>query len=185
MLQDAPARPIGRRPALQRCGVSTVLKKIAMVTSGFVAGVALTLVTVGAQTPTVAADEAQVAHMAAMKAQVMHTTYQLDSSGFHALDQSLQGGTLPPGSFGTVQRARVMAEATEWPDDLKQLATDEIAQLKLLETALKNEDVEAAKDPSHQVHEVGHDLSAKAYAWLGGAAAMSDEDHGGAPDMGH
>jgi len=165
-----------------------MLKKIAMVASGFVAGVALTLVTVGGHTPSVAADEAEVAHMAAMKAQVMHTIYQLDASGFHDLETKLQAGTLPPGSFGTVQHARIMAEATEWPADLKQAASDEIAQLKLLEAALKAEDVNAAKNPAHEVHEGGHGLSTRVYAWLGGtpaAADSDDDDDHSMPGMGH
>ena len=175
-----------------------MLKKIALVASGFAAGIAMTLATVGYHAPTVAADETEVAHQAAIKAQVMHTIYQLDSSGFHGIEDSVNNGTVPAGSLGAVQRARVMAEATDWPSDLKPMATAEIAQLKLLEAALKNEDANAAKDPAHQVHEVGHDLSAKAYAWLSGTPASDEHTHGmddqsgdddagsgGMPGMGH
>jgi hypothetical protein len=163
-----------------------VLKKIALTAAGFAAGDALTLVSVGYHAPTVAADEAEVAHMAAVKAQVMHTVYMLDKSGFHELDASLQAGTMPAGAYGPVHQARIAAQATEWPDTLKDAAATEIAQLQALEDALKNEDVDAAKDPAHQVHESGHSLSSKAYDWLSGnqtAAPMhttDGDDHGAA-----
>ena len=129
-----------------------MLKKLTLVATGFAAGVAITLFAVGYQTPTVAADEAEIAHMAAVKAQVMHTMYVLDTAGFHALDESLQAGTMPPGAYGPVHRARVMTQATEWPEALQTVAATEVAQLKALEDALKNEDVNAAKDPAHQIH---------------------------------
>jgi len=178
-------------------GESIVLKKIALVASGFAAGVTMTLATLGYHAPTVAADEAEVAHQAAIKAQVMHAIYQLDSSGFHGIEDSVNNGSVPAGALGAVQRARVMTEATDWPSDLKPMATTEIAQLKALEAALKNEDANAAKDPAHQVHENGHDLSAKAYAWLGGTPGSDSHTHGmsddndndagsgGMPGMGH
>jgi hypothetical protein len=145
-----------------------VFKKLTLMATGFTAGVAMTLFTVGYQTPTVAADEAEVAHAAAIKAQVMHTMYVLDTAGFHELDTSLQAGTLPAGSYGAVHRARIMTQATEWPEGLQGVAATEVAQLTALENALKDENVDAAKDPAHQVHENGHDLSAKTYDWLSG-----------------
>jgi len=169
-----------------------VLKKIALAAAGFAAGITVTLVSVGYHTPTAAADEAQVAHLAAVKAQVMHTMYMLDKAGFHDIDTSLQAGNLPPGAYGTVRQARIVTQATEWPETLQADAAAEVAQLQALEDALKNEDVNAAKDPAHQVHEVGHDLSAKVYTWLSGgqspAPAHADDDDDsmpGMPGMGH
>jgi len=155
-----------------------LLSRIALAATAFAAGVAITLVGVGYHTPTVAADEAEIAHAAAIKAQVMHTMYQLDNSGFHGIDEATAAGTVPPGSYGAVNRARVMAQATEWPDTLKPAASDMVAQMKLLEDALKNENAAAAKDPAHQVHDMGHELSEKAYAWLGGGAPADQHMHG-------
>jgi hypothetical protein len=173
-----------------------MLSRIALVATAFAAGVAITLIGVGYRTPTVAADEAEIAHAAAIKAQVMHTMYMLDSSGLHAIDEATAAGTVPPGSLGTVRRARIVAQATDWPDALKPAASDLVAQMKLLEVALKNENAAAAKDPAHQVHDMGHDLSDKVYAWLGGGAPAdehmhgmnddpSDGDHDAMPGMGH
>lgn len=163
-----------------------MLKNIAIAAAGFAAGITVTLVSVGYHTPTATADEAEVAHAAAVKAQVMHTMYMLDKAGFHDLETSLQAGTLPPGAYGTVRQARIVTQATDWPEALQADAAAEAAQLQALENALKNEDVNAAKDPAHQVHEGGHDLSAKAYTWLsGGQVPATDHTDDSMPGMGH
>ncbi len=145
-----------------------MFKRIALVATGFVAGVAITLFAVGYSAPTASADDTDVAHMTAVKAQVMHTVYQLDSAGFHALDEGTHAGTIPPGALGSVRRARIVAQATEWPETLKPTADSMIAQMRALEAALRNEDAAAAAGPAGQVHDIGHDLSTKTYDWLSG-----------------
>ena len=152
-----------------------MFKRIALVASGFVAGVAMTLFGVGYNAPTASADDMDLAHMTAVKAQVMHTVYQLDVSGFHALDESTHAGTIPAGALGSVRRARIMAQATEWPETLKPNADSMVSQLLALETALRNEDAAAAAGPAGQVHDIGHDLSAKAYDWLSGGQSPAPQ----------
>jgi hypothetical protein len=152
-----------------------VFKRIALVATGFVAGAAVTLLSVGYGAPIASADDMDVAHMAAVKAQVMHTIYLLDVSGFHALDEGTHAGTIPAGALGSVRRARIMAQATEWPETLKPTADSMIVQLQALETALRNEDAAAAAGPAGQVHDIGHDLSGKAYDWLSGGQSPAPQ----------
>jgi hypothetical protein len=156
-----------------------VLKKFALIATSFVTGVALTLLAVGYQTPTVAADDAEMAHTMAMKAQVMHTIYMLDSSGLHAIDESTHAGTIPAGALGTVRRARIMTQATEWPDALKDQAAGLVNDMKALEATLQKEDAAGSADLAAKVHDGGHDLSAAVYTWLdtGTGPSMSEHSH--------
>ena len=152
------------------------LSKIAVIATSFLAGVTLTLLSVGYQAPAVAADEAEVAHMTAVKAQVMHATYQLDDSGLHAIDEATMPARSQPGALGTVRRARIVTQSTDWPDALKPMATELVGTMKALEAALRTEDPAQAADLATKVHDGGHDLSAAVYTWL---------DTGAVPSGGH
>jgi hypothetical protein len=156
----------------------TSLSKIAVVVTSFAAGVTLTLLSVGYHAPTVAADEAEIAHMEAVKAQVMHTTYQLDSSGLHAIDEGTHAGSIPSGALGNVRRARIMTQSAHWPDALKPMATDLVGTMKSLEDALRTEDPAKAADLAKKVHDDAHDLSAAVYTWLDTGAVPASGGHG-------
>jgi hypothetical protein len=112
-------------------------------------------------------------HPAVQRAQVVAAMYQLDSVGFHDLAEELAAGQLPPGALGPVRRARIAAQAVAWPHALQELHGELVAQLLVLEEALRTEDPAQAASPAELVHETEHDLSNAVYAWLSGAAPPS------------
>lgn len=152
-----------------------MLKKIALVAASFATGVVLTLISVGYQAPTVSADDDAV-HMAAIKAQVMTATYQFDKAGLHDVDVDARAGKITAGALGNVRRARIAVQATEWPEALKPMATEQVTILKALEEALRTEDAAKVMDPAAKSHDMGHSLSAAVYSWL---------DTGTVPSGGH
>ena len=149
--------------------------KIALTAAGFVAGVAMTVAAIGS-TVNPASAQMPDGMMAAQKAQVIATTYQLDTSKLHDIEEQSKAGTILPGALGYVRRARIAAQATEWPEGLKPMATDLVANMKTLEEAIRTEDASKVVDPATKVHEGGHDLSAAVYTWL---------ETGKAPEAGH
>ena len=151
--------------------------KIAPTAAAFLAGVATTLATIGATASPVVADQADNAYLVAQKAQVAATTFQLDKSGFHDLEDSARAGTVVPGALGSVRRARIAAQVTEWPEGLKPMATDLVTNMKALEDALRSEDPSKVVEPAAKVHDGGHDLSAAVYGWLD-TGAVPEGDHG-------
>lgn len=104
---------------------------------------------------------------AAAVAQVVAAAYVLDNSGFHDLEEATAAGQMPAGSLGRVQRAHMITAATMWPQPLKETAARLTTELGTLSAAMQAGDVSAAAGPAHEVHEIEHDLSRDAYAWLG------------------
>ena len=157
------------------------IKQLVLAGAGFVAGVAMTVVTLGQVAPTASASPTEQhndAMMAAQKAQVIATTFQLDKSGLHDIDVATNAGQpAPSGALGNVRRARVALKATEWPEPLKATAAELDGHLQRLDDALRNEDWAAAAEPAEKVHDVGHDLSAMAYQWLSGAQVQPGHGH--------
>lgn len=139
--------------------------------------VMLLATTFGAAASPTAAQQApldqQVADLRAdlQKTQLLAVAYQLNTSGFHDLDVKLNQGEMVFGALGRVQQARIAVQATNWPGELRPTVDQIVAQMKLLESALRDENVEAAKGPAKQVHDLGHDLSHAAYAALEDHAA--------------
>ena len=154
--------------------VSVKIKQLSFAGAGFVAGIAMTLVTIGQVAPTASAaptaQHGDGAMMAAQKAQVIATTFQLDKSGLHDIDVAANSGQpLPTGALGNVRRAHVALKATAWPDAMKEKATELDGHMQRLTDTLRAEDMAAAAEPAEKVHDVGHDLSGMAYQWLAGA----------------
>lgn len=153
------------------------LKKIALAGAGFAAGVAMTLASVGATvTPATAQMTGDQAYMIAQKAQVNHATYQLDTAGLHALDVESNAGKIPAGALGSVRRARISVQATEWPHALKGSADGLVTTMKSLEEAIRTEDPAQVAPLAKKAHDDEHDLSAAVYTWL---------ETGKAPEGGH
>ena len=150
--------------------------KLAFTAAGFVAGVAMTLATVGATVQPVGADQAENAYMMAQKAQVAHSTYQLDNAGLHTLDVDSNAGTITAGALGKVRQARIAVQATDWPEALKEMASNQVATMKSLEEAIRTEDAAQVAPLAKKAHDDGHDLSAAVYGWL---------DTGAVPTGGH
>ena len=153
------------------------MKKLALTGAGFAAGVAMTLASVTATvTPATAQMTGDQAYLLAQKAAVNHATYQLDTAGLHALDEASNAGSIPAGALGSVRRARISVQATEWPDALKERAMNLVTTMKSLEAAIRTEDPAQVAPLAQKVHDDGHDLSAAVYTWL---------DTGKAPAGGH
>lgn len=150
-----------------------MLHRLAVASAGLAAGVALTLLTVSGTARPVGADQAENAYLAAQKAQVIATTFQLDKSGFHDLEEQARAGTILSGALGSVRRGRVATQATEWPESLKPLANDLVTAMSQLEEAIRTEDAAKVVEPATLVHGVAHDLSAAAYNWLSGSAGSA------------
>jgi hypothetical protein len=148
--------------------------KLALTAAGFLAGVTITVATIGGTASPVGADQAENAYMVAQKAQVGHTTFQLDMAGLHGIDEAAKAGTIPAGALGNVRRARISVQATEWPEALKPMAMEQVESMKALEEALRTEDPTKVVEPAGKVHDGGHDLSAAAYGWLDTGAVQSD-----------
>ena len=150
--------------------------KIVLTAAGFVAGVAMTVAAIGSAVSPASAQMPDAGMMAAQKAQVIATTYQLDTSKLHDIEEQSKAGTILPGALGYVRRARIAAQATEWPEGLKPMATTLVADMKTLEEAIRSEDASKVVDPATKVHEGGHDLSAAVHTWL---------ETGKTPEAGH
>ena len=149
------------------------MRNLFLAGAGFVTGVALTLVTTTVQARSHYAEVD--AYQAAVKAQVIAVTFQLDMAGFHDLEDSTAAGAIPRGALGNVRRARIATQATDWPEALRDKATELVSHMMALEDGLRAEDPGVAAQPARHVHEVGHDLSTLVYAWLGGHSASSHE----------
>ena len=128
----------------------------------------------------IASPDAATATRMAMVGQVIAAVAMLDSSGFHQMDEAIDAGTVPPGSLGRVRRARLVTAAVSWPAPLQDSARRLQGHLGDLLVALQAEDLQAAKAPMHEAHELEHDLSNAAYAWLGELGSLA----GGSGDQG-
>ena len=152
------------------------LRKLAFTVTGFVAGVTVTVATFTSLATPVGADQAENAYMLAQKAQVAATTYQLDKAGLHEVEDAAKAGSIPAGALGEVRRARIAVQATDWPEPVKPMATEQVNLMKSLEEAIRSEDASKVAEPAGKSHNNGHDLSAAVYTWL---------DSGKAPEAGH
>lgn len=124
------------------------------------------------QFPVTTGDPTQVAR-AAMVGDVVSAVWVLDNSGLHDLDDALDSGKdLPAGALGRVQHAQLIAGATAWPISLQDSASQLTRELTRLRTALEAGDMNGAMIPAHDAHELGHDLSSRAYTWLAAQANL-------------
>ncbi len=100
----------------------------------------------------------------------------IDGAGFHGMDEALNGDApeINTSWVGSVNRARIAAQAVAWPADVQPAADAFIAAATDLHAALDADDVEAAAPHAIAAHETQHDLSHDAYAALGNAAGSSD-----------
>jgi len=111
--------------------------------------------------------------------QVIAAVTLLDGANFHAMSVATDDGTIPADSVGRVQRARLVTAAIQWPETLRPGAMQLVEHLDQLLAAVRAENAAVAVEPAHHVHELEHDLSQAAYAWLGqrGMVATSAAPH--------
>jgi hypothetical protein len=109
-------------------------------------------------------------------------TYLMDTAGFHGMDERLNGeGVIEPGDAGLVNRVNGVLAVTAWPAELQAQVDPLRETLSQYAEALSNDDVEAAKPLSTQVHEQQHELSHGVEHWL---SEMSGSAEQGADETG-
>ena len=116
--------------------------------------------------------------LSVQKSQAMTTAYQLDTSGLHDLDVTMNNGEFVSGALGKVRKARIAVQTTMWPAEMQDMANKLTGEMMALETALRNEDVAAGAPHAKEVHDVAHVLSDGVYAWLStGQVPQTSQGH--------
>lgn len=169
----------GQTPARYALELPEMMRnKFALTAAGFLAGVTMTVATIGGGASPVGADQAENAYMIAQKSQVASTTYHLHKAGLHDMDVAATEGKIMPGALGAARRARIAVQATDWPEALKPMAAEQVEIMKQLEEAIRSEDASKVAAPAKAAHDKGHDLSAAVYTWLEtGAVPTGGHDH--------
>jgi hypothetical protein len=109
--------------------------------------------------------------------QVATALYLLDTTGFHAMDESINlENTIQPEFVGAVERARRMVALTAWPEDLHENVEALQDTLEAFAAALADDDVDAAKPLATQAHEQQHELSHAVGDWLSKHGFVAHED---------
>lgn len=107
--------------------------------------------------------------------QVTVVTYLMDTAGFHEMDERLNGeGLIEPDDAGVVNQINKLLAVTAWPVSLHAQVGSLRDSLSQYAEALANDDLEAAKPLSTQVHELQHDLSHAIEDWLNGSPETHD-----------
>jgi hypothetical protein len=98
----------------------------------------------------------------------------------HQLDEDVSAASEIDSSWeGRVTRMKRATAGVDWPSDMREMADTLLDKLTALETALKNEDLDAAKTLAPEAHDAWHDLEHDAYPFIAG------ESHGEEGDGGH
>jgi hypothetical protein len=109
--------------------------------------------------------------------QVTVVTYLMDTAGFHAMDDRINGeGVIEAGDAGVVNRVNQLLGVTAWPEELQAQVDPLREALSQYAEALANDDVEAAKPLATEAHELQHDLSHTAEHWLGEMTGSGEHD---------
>jgi hypothetical protein len=110
---------------------------------------------------------------AVQREQVIGAVNALNTAGIHRLDEDLQkASTLDPALLSTIRRARQVAAATDWTEDLKDKAGTMVQAFHDFEAALASEDLAASKAASVAAHAAWHSLDQLAYAYISGGQVM-------------
>ena len=126
---------------------------------------------------------------AAMQDQVFQVNlanYAIESAGFHAIDESINGeGVIEPEFLGTVNRVRGLLAGTNWPDALQADLVTLQRTLEDLSDTLAADDIDGAGPLAGQAHDQQHDFSAAAALWVADHASGMARDGGMEHDDGH
>ena len=107
---------------------------------------------------------------------VTMATYLIDTAGFHAMDETINGeGTIPSTYVATVNRVVRLLSVTPWSPELAEQATAFRAALAEFSAVLESQDIEAAKPLATRVHEEQHDFSHAIEAWVNAQMGMEGE----------
>lgn len=114
----------------------------------------------------------------ATKAQILATETVFRVDDMHGLNGEISAATeLDPNWQGRVTRMRRATVSVAWPDSLKDMATTLVDKLTVLETAIKDEDLDAAKASVPEAHDAWHELDYDAYAYIAGETPTTDDGH--------
>ncbi len=100
----------------------------------------------------------------------------VDSAGFHGMAEALAGGELSGRELGGVQKVLTALDVVAWPHELEETVGALMGDLGALAAALEAEDVNAAAEAAHAVHEGQHGFSHDVYAFLDGGAGEGTDD---------
>lgn len=90
----------------------------------------------------------------------------LDAAGFHAMDEALRAGELDPRYLESVRTTVAAVNAVIWPDELHNEVDAFTNAAKELESALQEQNIEAAAEAAAQAHERQHNLAHTIFAYL-------------------
>jgi hypothetical protein len=91
----------------------------------------------------------------------------LDEAGFHDVEDSIADGEIPADARTVALKMEAIVAATDWPGDLSDQADELAGALNAAAAAYEGEDAQAALPAAERVHDLEHDFSAEAWAWIG------------------
>jgi hypothetical protein len=110
--------------------------------------------------------------------EMMFALFNLSALPLHAMDESIAAGTIETTYVPNARSAVRLLALTNWDSTLKAEAEIIRGHAVDLLKALDDGNVDAAKDPAHELHEGYHDFSDKAWAIV---AKDLPPDAGGVP----
>ena len=103
----------------------------------------------------------------AQRAQVLAALEPLDPLRYHHLDQIVRDqGRIPADAVIWARRARETLGWVSWPLELQDHVAQYVEWLDSLLAAFRNDDAQAAAEPSRIVHALAHTFEATLEAWL-------------------
>lgn len=119
----------------------------------------------------------------AQQAAIMAASPSLDGSAFHEIDEAVNdAGTIEPAFVGVAERALATLGMPFWPEELRPNVDQLSATIQALADALSADDVEAAKQPAREAHELVHEFQDAEAAYLAGEPVPPPPDLGSIAD---
>jgi len=120
--------------------------------------------------------EEEHAAMESSAFQISVAQYVMDTAEFHAIDDALaETSEIDPTYASAVTRVARIVGSIQWPDDLAEGADHLVEVLVEFQSALIEDDAEAALPLAGMAHDHQHDLSAAITAWLSGEISTEGE----------
>ena len=98
----------------------------------------------------------------------------VDTAGFHGMSEALGEGEMTGRELGSVDKVITAITSISWPHELEETTASFLADLEALAAGLEAEDVDAAAEAAHTVHESQHGFSHDVYAFLAGNGGHND-----------
>jgi hypothetical protein len=116
--------------------------------------------------------------------EMMFAVFNLSALPLHAMDESIAGGTVESTYVPNARAAVRLLALTNWDSTLKAEAETLRGHAADLLKALDDGNIDAAKDPAHELHEGYHDFADKVWAVIakdlpadaGGVAPHTDDE---------